>query len=201
MKKRIVVCLAVLVSAGLLTACGTQADRTTVHVKESGKVTEEVVESFDEDYYDKEELKDFIDQTIDDYVKETGEKSIKAKGFSVEDKKASVIIKYKDLASYMDFNQETLYAGTVVQAIANGYTLPDEFYPVKDGKLKKTATDKKIKDDDSYKVAITSENIDIVTSGDICYVSRTDVKIKDEKTVSIQKENTDDTSLTYIIYK
>lgn len=201
MKKRISICFAVFMSAGLLTACGAQADRTTVYVKESGKVTEEIVESFDKDYYDKEELKDFVDQTIDEYVEETGKRTVKAKGFSVEDQKASITIKYNDFDTYMDFNQETLYAGTVVQAIADGYTLPDEFYPVKDGKLKKTAADKKIKDDDSYKVAITSENIDVVTSGEICFVSTTDVKIKDEKTVSIQKENTDDTSLTYIIYK
>ena len=77
----------------------------------------------------------------------------------------------------------------------------EHFYPVKDGKLKKKATDKNIDGDDSYKVVITSESIDVAVSGKVAYVSGNNVKIKDEKTVSIQKENADDTSLTYIVYK
>ena len=110
-------------------------------------------------------------------------------------------VKFDDTKTYSDFNDETLYQGSVVEAIADGYTFPEHFYPVKDGKLKKKATDKNIDGDDSYKVVITSESIDVAVSGKVAYVSGNNVKIKDEKTVSIQKENADDTSLTYIVYK
>ena len=54
---------------------------------------------------------------------------------------------------------------------------------------------------DIYTVVITSETIDVEVSVKVAYVSGNNVKIKDEKTVSIQKENADDTSLTYIVYK
>ncbi len=201
MKKHIGVGFVLLLSVGVLAGCGSQAERTTIQVKGNGKVIENVSEDFDKDYYKEDELKKFIDSSVEDYKKETGKKDVKASGFTVKDKKAYLTMKYADTDAYTRFNQETLYGGTVVQAIANGYSLPDEFYPVKDGKLKKTVTDKKIKEDDGYKVVITSENVDVVTGGEILFVSRTDVKIKDKKTVSIQKESADDTSLTYIIYK
>lgn len=201
MKKHIGVGLVLLFAVGVFAGCGSKVDRTTIQVKGNGKVKEYVSEDFDKDYYKEDELKTFINESVEDYQKETGKKDVKASGFTVKEKKAYLTMKYADTDAYTRFNQETLYSGTVVQAIANGYSMPDEFYPVKDGKLKKTATEKKIKDNDSYKVLITSENADIITEGQILFVSRTDVKIKDKKTVSIQKESADDTSLTYIIYK
>ena len=79
--------------------------------------------------------------------------------------------------------------------------IPGAFLSGQGWKIKKKATDKNIDGDDSYKVVITSESIDVAVSGKVAYVSGNNVKIKDEKTVSIQKENADDTSLTYIVYK
>ena len=154
MKKQMVVCLAAAAVMMLVTGCGTKEDRTTLHIKDGGKVVENITEDFNQDNYDEKELKTFIG-----------------------------------------------HQGSVVEAIADGYTFPEHFYPVKDGKLKKKATDKNIDGDDSYKVVITSESIDVAVSGKVAYVSGNNVKIKDEKTVSIQKENADDTSLTYIMYK
>lgn len=201
MRKQTGVCLAAMAVMVLLTGCGTREDRTTLHVKEGGKVVENVTEEFDKDYYDEKELEDFVDGQVEDYIDETGEKNVKSSGFSVEDGKAYMTLKFNNAEVYSDFNDETLYAGTVVQAVADGYELAEDFYPVKDKKVKKTATDKNIEGSDSYKVVVTSENLDVEVPGKVAFVSRTDVKIKDEKTVSIQKENEDDTSLTYIVYK
>ena len=190
MKKQMVVCFVAAAVMMLVTGCGTKEDRTTLHIKDGGKVVENITEDFNQDNYDEKELKTFIEQQIEDYKKESGN-SVKSGGFAVEDGKAYLTVKFDD----------TLYQGSVVEAVADGYTFPEHFYPVKDGKLKKKATDKNIDGDDSYKVVITSESIDVAVSGKVAYVSGNNVKIKDEKTVSIQKENADDTSLTYIVYK
>lgn len=200
MKKQMVVCLAAAAVMMLVTGCGTKEDRTTLHIKDGGKVVENITEDFNQDNYDEKELKTFIEQQIEDYKKESGN-SVKSGGFAVEEGKAYLTVKFDDTKTYSDFNDETLYQGTVVEAVADGYTFPEHFYPVKDGKLKKKATDKNIDGDDSYKVVITSESVDVAVSGKVAYVSGNNVKIKDEKTVSIQKENADDTSLTYIVYK
>ena len=189
MKKQMVVCLAAAAVMMLVTGCGTKEDRTTLHIKDGGKVVENITEDFNQDNYDEKEFK-----------KESGN-SVKSGGFAVEEGKAYLTVKFDDTKTYSDFNDETLYQGSVVEAVADGYTFPEHFYPVKDGKLKKKATDKNIDGDDSYKVVITSESIDVAVSGKVAYVSGNNVKIKDEKTVSIQKENADDTSLTYIVYK
>ena len=195
-----VVCLAAAAVMMLVTGCGTKEDRTTLHIKDGGKVVENITEDFNQDNYDEKELKTFIEQQIEDYKKESGN-NVKSGGFAVEEGKAYLTVKFDDTKAYSDFNDETLYQGSVVEAVADGYTFPGHFYPVKDGKLKKKATDKNIDGDDSYKVVITSESIDVAVSGKVAYVSGNNVKIKDEKTVSIQKENADDTSLTYIVYK
>lgn len=201
MRKQTGVCLAAIAVMMLVTGCGTKEDRTTLHIKEGGQVVENITEEFDKDYYDEKELEEFVDGQVEDYIDETGEKCVKSSGFSVEDNKAYMTLKFDDTKVYSDFNQETLYEGTVVQAVADGYELAEDFYPVKDKKVSKTATDKSVEGNDSYKVVVTSESLDVVVPGKVAFVSRTDVKIKDEKTVSIQKENEDDTSLTYIVYK
>lgn len=201
MRKQTGICAAVLAVMLLATGCGAKEERTTLHIKDGGKVVENVTEKFDKDYYDEKELEKFIDEEIEAYIDESGEKNIKASGFSVEDNKAYMTLKFDSTDVYSDFNQETLYQGTVVQAEADGYPMAEHFYAVKDGKVKKDQTDKKIGDGDGYKVVVTSESIDVAVSGEVLFVSRSDVKMRDEKTVSIQKENEDDTSLTYIVYK
>ncbi len=201
MRKQTGICAAVLAVMLLATGCGAKEERTTLHIKDGGKVVENVTEEFDKDNYDEKELEKFVDQEIEEYIDKSGEKSIKSSGFSVEDGKAYMTLKFDDTKVYSDFNQETLYQGTVVQAEADGYPLAEHFYAVKDGKVKKNQTDKKISDGDDYKVIVTSESIDVAAPGEVVFVSRNDVKIRDEKTVSIRKENEDDTSLTYIVYK
>lgn len=155
---------------------------------------------FQTDNYDEKELKTFIEQQIEDYKKESGN-SVKSVGLRQKKESINLTVKFDDTKTYSDFNDETLYQGSVVEAVADGYTFPEHFYPVKDGKLKRKQPIRISIDDDSYKVVITSESIDVAVSGKVAYVSGNNVKIKDEKTVSIQKENADDTSLTYIVYK
>lgn len=201
MRKQIVVCFTAIAVMMLVTGCGAKEDRTTLHIKDGGKIVENITEDFDKDNYDEKELKKFVNQEIDDYIDKTGEKSVKSSGFSVKDGKAYMTVKFNSAKVYSDFNGETLYTGTVVQAVADGYPLDEHFYAVEDGKVKKSATEKTVANRDTYKVVITSENLDVTVKGEVVFVSRHDVKIKDESTVSIQKENEDDTSLTYIIYK
>ena len=71
MKKQMVVCLAAAAVMMLVTGCGTKEDRTTLHIKDGGKVVENITEDFNQDNYDEKELKTFIEQQIEDYKKES----------------------------------------------------------------------------------------------------------------------------------
>lgn len=200
MSKKISIFLTVMAVMVFAAGCGTKEDRTTIHIKNGGKITENVTETFEADNYDEGELKEFVEAQIKDYIEESGNKGIKSSGFSVEEGKAYMTIDFDNAKTYADFNKETLFLGTAVQAAAEGYNFDGNFYPVKDGKVSKKATDKNV-EDDSYQVVVTSENINVAVPGEVLFVSRADVELKDAKTVSIRKENGDDTSLTYIIYK
>ena len=61
MKKFIIISLAMVVIAGLLTGCGKslEADRDTVYIQKKGNVVSAAIADFDKDYYDEEELKKF----------------------------------------------------------------------------------------------------------------------------------------------
>lgn len=201
MKNKLGALLAVLAMMLAMTGCGAKVDRTTLHIKNGGKVVENVAEDFGEQNYDENELKDFIQEEVEKFQEESGKGSIKSSGFSVEDGKAYVTLKFNAPSAYAEFHKETLYVGTMVQAVAAGYTLPEELYPVEDGKVKDTATDQKVDESDEYSVVITSESLDVHVPGKVAYVSRAGLKVKDGDTVSVEKENEDDTSLTYIVYK
>ena len=54
--------------------------------------------------------------------------------FTVEDKVAKLYMKYEDCESYQDFNEVTLFSGTVPQALAAGFNFNTEFTEIKDGK-------------------------------------------------------------------
>ena len=72
MKKQMVVCFVAAAVMMLVTGCGTKEDRTTLHIKDGGKVVENITEDFNQDNYDEKELKTFIEQQIEDYKKESG---------------------------------------------------------------------------------------------------------------------------------
>ncbi|MEG0963345.1 MAG: hypothetical protein RR139_11680 [Lachnospiraceae bacterium] len=206
MKKIISIGLVGIMLAGLLTACGTslKADCDTVYVKKNGTVIGAAVEEFEKDYYDADELKTFIEDEVAQYQKEHEKKSVKIHEFSVKDKTAKLFIKFKGYKDYQDFNNVTLFTGTVPQALAAGYDFATEFRKVKDTKLGDTVDNSKILSSDD-KVVVLSEKIDVKVDGTIKYVSSANVKIKSKDLVSLQSQETAETgnelSLVYVIYE
>ncbi|MEG1291498.1 MAG: hypothetical protein RSD28_04285 [Lachnospiraceae bacterium] len=194
MKKIISIGLVGIMLAGLLTACGTslKADCDTVYVKKNGTVIGAAVEEFEKDYYDADELKTFIQDEVAQYQKEHEKKSVK------------LFIKFKGYKDYQDFNNVTLFTGTVPQALAAGYDFATEFRKVKDTKLGDTVDNSKILSSDD-KVVVLSEKIDVKVDGTIKYVSSANVKIKSKDLVSLQSQETAETgnelSLVYVIYE
>ena len=77
MKKQIVVCLAAAAVMMLVTGCGTKEDRTTLHIKDGGKVVENITEDFNQDNYDEKELKTFIEQQIEDYKRKREQRQVR----------------------------------------------------------------------------------------------------------------------------
>lgn len=77
---------------------------STVLFLDDGSVYCTSIEEFDQDYYSKSELEEFINKKVKDFNSSNGSGSIKVDKFTVKDGKAKVIMEYKDQESYSDFN-------------------------------------------------------------------------------------------------
>lgn len=206
MKRMISISLVCVMIAGLLTACGSSldADCNTVYVEKKGTIIGASIEKMDKDYYKEDELKEFIDEKVEAYQKEHEKNSVKVSDFSVKDGVAELFMKYAGYEEYQEFNDVTLFAGTVPQALAAGYDFNTEFTKIKDGKASGEVESSEVTESD-YKVVVLSEKIDVNVDGTIKYMSSDFTSIKADDTVSIQlPENAEDgaeLSLVYIVYE
>lgn len=185
MKKTISLLISVAVMAGLLAGCGTDyytAD-STVFVSKKGSVVSTDVEQFDTSTYKEDDLQEYVDQSISTY-NDKNDGSVKLKKLTVEDGKASLTIKYDSTEEYTGFNGIELFAGTIAEALAAGYDFKVDFAAIDDGKAKACDTSE-FMDDDGYKVVVYKGSSNIHVDGKILYASIKDVKLVDEKTVSI----------------
>lgn len=206
MKKIISISLVCLCIAGLMTGCGKslEADRDTVYIQKKGTVISAAIAELDKDYYEEEELKSYIEENVENYQKDHDKDSVKIDKFSVEDGKAELYIKYAGCEDYQEFNDVTLFSGTIPQALAEGYDFDADFTAVKDGKADGSTDKSKITDLDA-KVIVLSEKVDVKVDGTITYVSSQYTSIKAKDTVSIQlpeeAEDGEESALVYVVYE
>lgn len=197
MKRRIIVifilALAMLVPSG----CGNDEEDyedTTLTVGRKGRVTENIVESFDKDYYDINELTNEFTDSVAKYNESIGGDEIKLKRIELADSKVYVDLDFTGPSDYERFIGEKLFVGTISDAYDNGYTM--------DVVLKGTESGDKIgkvqimgmKDKD---IIILSEHVRIKTFRDIAYVSA-NVDVLDSKEARVLSESD---GLAYIILK
>ena len=206
MKKRMAALGCCIGMSMLLGACGAKLDvqENTIALQRNGKILEAAVESFDQSYYDQEELNTYVQNVVDDYTAEHGKKSVSVTDSKVEEKKAYLTLQYENAETFSDFTGIECFNGSIVEAQSAGYDFDLDFYPVTDGKADtKTVKGSTLLDDDDLKVLIVKENSDLIVPGKIAYVSTEGTEVASEKQVNItQKEqDTDEAVLVYVLYK
>lgn len=206
MKKRMAALGCCIGMSMLLGACGAKLDvqENTIALQRNGKILEAAVESFDQSYYDQEELDTYVQNAVDDYIAEHGKKSVSVTDSKVEEKKAYLTLQYENAETFSDFTGIECFSGSIVEAQSAGYDFDLDFYPVTDGKADtKTVKGSTLLDDDDLKVLIVKENSDLIVPGKIAYVSTEGTEVTSEKQVNVtQKEqDTDEAVLVYVLYK
>lgn len=192
MKKKIG-CL-LFVTAVALMGCskGDDVKKTTLYIDEDGEVTEAIVEALDKDYYDSNEMENFIEEEVDAYNKEAGSDKVDVVKYEVENHKAKVTIEYESMADYGKFNNVSAFYGTIKEAKKAGHEFEGEFLSAKD---KPAITYKELKGSNSYYAVVVEGKQTVVLDNDVLYASP-NVKIKGEKAIV---ENSNEKA--YIIYK
>jgi hypothetical protein len=139
----------------------------TILIKDNGQVQAAIVDNFDKDYYDKEELKNYIDTEIKVYNDLAGENTVKLNSFKIKYKVVNLILSYKNMEQYAKFNGVDAQLMTVEEAESKGL-LPFTFINANNNE---TVYKKKILEKGKYKVIILNEKYDVKVVGNIKYYS------------------------------
>ena len=184
-----------VLTAAVLGGCGKEfsADTDTVYVQKKGTIKGANVAAFDKEYYDEAELEGFINDTVDTYVAKSGEGTVAVTSFAVEDGTAHVYLDYAGAEDYAQFNGIDFYAGTVLEAKADGYDIPDAFTAVTDKETTWDAEDNKI--------VIVGQQTQVRVDGTILFVS-SNANAVDKNAADVTYDILDEEAQpAYIVYK
>lgn len=188
MKKFMCTILSVAMCAVLISGCGTslEGEESVVYVDKKGTVLSLDAEELDQDFYDETELKEFVDNAVQEYTDAYGKDTVKTEELTVENGIAKLKMKYKTPEDYTNFNGIELYEGKVVASLAAGYVYDGNFARVEDGKVVGAATKQEIYAQEDLKVVIIRANTNVKVDGQICFVSCENVKLTGTDSVSIR---------------
>lgn len=195
--KRLIFLILIPLSAMILIACSggeENFEETTIKVEKRGRVSENIVESFDKDYYDIEELKNEFSGAVSDYNETIGGEEIKLKKVELKDSKVYVNIDFNGPSDYERFVGEKLFVGTIDDAYDNGYSMDVTLKGVENGDRIGKVQIMGMKDKD---IVILSEHVRINTFRDIAYVSA-NVDVIGSKSARVVNESD---GLAYLILK
>lgn len=209
MKRKLYAALCILAAASTITACGFsfKATESTIYITEKGTVIGADIEDFNEDYYDEEELKNYITESVERYVASNGDDSIELDSFQIVssdsgENSAQLYLNYATYIDYAQFKNITLYAGTLSEAQTGGYDFDQVFQKVEDAKLAGSITAQEFEDTQDLKVVVVGEDTLIKVDGTILYVSDGNVEPTDKDTARVTYDVEDpDAKLAYIIYQ
>ena len=141
MRKLMVAGLFIILCTGLLSGCSQQTDveTSTVFIEKKGSVVSVDVEKFDKEYYEAEELENYIEKQVEEYGGKDG--GVEKSSFDVKDGKAKLKMRYDSYEDYANFNGIEFYSGSVVTAQAEGYDFDTEFYSVSENLKEQKAVD------------------------------------------------------------
>lgn len=211
MRRGRAVLLIIGIACGLV-GCGQDKipEVSSVSIGKDGAIVQQIVGSFDQDYYDKESLEALASQRVTEYCAESGADSVTLE--SVEEKDGSVLIRfnYATDRDYNDFNHRELFVGTLSEAGNQGYGLEGVAFVSSDGKPMELGY---MEDHDNTKIVIIgtkpSEDLVVNTYGKVLYINQTatsdqDVSFVGKKGVRIThptNEDNDESVLSYIVFQ
>ncbi len=180
----------------LMAGCGNVADAesTSVIIDKKGAITQVIVESFDQPYYNADELRSEIEQKAGQYNTSSGnEKAIVLDLLEVSDQGViKVKIEYAGYQDYTAFNEKLLFIGTVSEAYHAGYAFPDMTQAAGGSDL--SASD--VLEKGEKHMVIMDEAQQLKVPGKILYYSQ-GISLADEKTAV----NLNDGQTAFVIYE
>jgi len=147
-------------------------DSTSVLISGSGTVTEVLMDTLDESWYDENELQDLIARSVREYNEAHETDSITVTAYSVENGDVSLTMEYKTPEDYSEYNNIAFFSGSMLEAEMEGYLFEGPFYEVSAASVSDTESDREeVMSHKEYQVVIAGEGRVIQVPGAIKYVS------------------------------
>ncbi len=197
----VVIVIAIFIAKQIGGADDITQSRLTLNA--DGSLVMEEVAYFDK-YDDTSDLKDYTKALVDDYNVGHGQERISIEKLNVKKDRAYLKTVYKDYVDYADFTGYWTTAATLPEAREMGYDFFAVFNEVnEDASLGNQVDAKEFLSNDTLKVFILKENVEIKVPGSIKYVSDGNVQIIDANTVAVEpiEDVQEATHLVYVIYE
>lgn len=186
---------AAIIGALVLCSCGNQQEMvSTMTVDSEGQISYVIYEQFTEDYYNVDELSKMAQDEIDVYNSEYISRKIDLTGTElVEDDDRTFVrmsMTYDSFRDFSNFNQESLFYGTVSEAKEQGYKLSAALVDSKGERLPDSYFD----DHGDRHILITNDRANIITPYNIEYMSN-GVKLNGKKEADVSAVTADNVQL------
>lgn len=120
-----------------ITACGNKEGSSTqedtaldsmnyISINKDGSLESQIIETFEESYYNVDDLSTMINSSISDFKAANSEAEVSLKSCNTDNGSVKVVMSFDSYKSYSDFNGEIFYAGTIKDAYAAGMSLDVE---------------------------------------------------------------------------
>lgn len=109
----------VFLTAGIyLTGCTKEQDESSLTIKKSGAVTHRIVENFEEENYDLEELRAMTEEEMDFFYDQSeGKGEVELTQLKESGGKLTMVMDYDSVEAYNEFNETALFSGTIEEAL------------------------------------------------------------------------------------
>ena len=203
MASGLLLCMAVTV----LTGCGSAESSeewippcSALQMPKGGPVTETLVETLDQSYYDSAELEKTIRDAVNDYDAAMGTQAVEVVSYEAEGGAVRLVMNYPDMTVYNDFNQVKFFNGPILEAQMEEFLFDTEFYHVAGGEIDSDPLPGTVPVSyKQYQVAICDPFYAVEVPGDIVYVS-TNAR-PEGKRIAVPDPENGTGSYLYVIYE
>ena len=179
----------------LISACEKSGGEevTSITVQKDGTILSHIVESFEQGYYDSEELQQSILTETADYNKAAGSERINVEKIDVDSGVATVRMIYQEAEDYADFNHTVFFVGSTEKA-GEEYELNVVLSGAKD--TNDTVGRADILAMKDYKLLITDAQEPVFLNGRAEYISDNVTVSSDRKNIQLSGDG-----LGYVLYR
>ncbi len=198
MLPKIIAGLWIAVTCALFIGCNGQGEmpQTEITVLKDGSVSIYITESFEESYYDGEELKQSILMEAASYNRAVGSGNVSVEKIEVANKVATVIMNYVNASDYAAFNDGVFFLGSTKQAQEEGYDIDKVFSAVSNAQETIGISDMLAMED--YTILITDSEYPVNLYNKAEYISDNVTVSKNGKTIIRHGESAE---LIYVMFR